>query len=117
VRGADAAVGAGPHRDGRGEPAAVEGEELDLSQRVPSHLVLAAAAVDPAVNRAIGPHLSMTGLPSSLDEFEPLARAVYETGRRPPYAEGPSRAELAEVVALAVRGGLTPVPSTTRRRP
>ncbi len=75
------------------------GEQLDLTGRVPSHLVLAAAQVDPTIMRAAGPYLAMTELPSCLDPVQPLARAVYATGWRPPYADGPSRAELAALVA------------------
>ena len=57
--------------------------------------------VDPSIGAAIGPYLTMTGLPSALDAVEPLARAVYETGWRPRPATGPNRAELAELVATA----------------
>ena len=77
------------------------GSDLDLSERIPSNLVLAAAEVDPSIGAATGPYLTMTGLPSTLDAVEPLARAVYETGWRPRPAAGPSRAELAELVATA----------------
>ena len=78
------------------------GEDIDLSSPLPSDLVLAAAARAPEIMRFAGGYLMMTGLPSSLDPAEPLARAVYETGWRPPYADGPSRVELAEVVARAL---------------
>jgi hypothetical protein len=46
----------------------------------------------------VTPFLAMTALPSSLAPAEPLARAVYETGWRPPTSHGPTRDEL---VALA----------------
>lgn len=74
------------------------GEDLDPSERIPSDQVLAAAAADPRIGAAIGPYMMMTDLPSCLDEVEPLARAVYRTGWRPPYADGPDRAQLAELV-------------------
>jgi hypothetical protein len=77
------------------------GAGIDLDQRLPSDLILAASAVEPRIASAIGPYLSMTGLPESLDPVEPLAREVYRSGWRPPFSPGPSRAELAEVVAAA----------------
>jgi 2-polyprenyl-6-methoxyphenol hydroxylase-like FAD-dependent oxidoreductase len=75
------------------------GEDVDLSQPLPSDLVLSAAAADPAIGAHIGPYLTMTGLPSCLDEAQPLARAVYESGWRPPFTPGPTRAELGELVS------------------
>jgi 2-polyprenyl-6-methoxyphenol hydroxylase-like FAD-dependent oxidoreductase len=74
------------------------GEDIALDERLPSDLILAAAAQQPAIGPAIGPYASMQALPSCLDEVEPLARAVYATGWRPPTAPGPSRGELAELV-------------------
>ena len=44
-----------------------------------------------------------TALPETLRPAEPLARAVYESGWRPPYSPGPTRDELVEVVARATR--------------
>ena len=44
----------------------------------------------------------MTDLPSCLEPAAPLARAVYETGWRPPYADGPSRDQLVAVIDRAV---------------
>jgi hypothetical protein len=79
-----------------------DGGDVDLSRRLPSDLVLAAGAADPAILRGTGGYLSMLELPSSLAPLEPLARAVYRTGWRPPAAAGPSRAELREIVAGAL---------------
>ena len=81
------------------------GRGPDLTRRLPSDAILAAAAVDPAIGQAIGPYLGMVAGPRSLDAVEPRARAVYRDGWRPAYAPGPSRAELAEIV----RGSLTGV--------
>jgi 2-polyprenyl-6-methoxyphenol hydroxylase-like FAD-dependent oxidoreductase len=81
-----------------------EGGDVDLSRRLPSDLILAAAEQDPAILAATGGYLSMLQLPSSLDPVEPRARAVYESGWRPAFAPGPSRGELREVVAAALRG-------------
>ena len=46
-------------------------------------------------------YFMMTALPAALQPAEPLARAVYERGWRPPLAEGPSRDELVEVISDA----------------
>jgi hypothetical protein len=80
-----------------------EGGDVDVSRRLPSDLILAAATADPAIREGTGGYVSMLGLPSSLDPVEPLARAVYETGWRPAPAPGPGRAELREIVATALR--------------
>jgi 2-polyprenyl-6-methoxyphenol hydroxylase-like FAD-dependent oxidoreductase len=77
------------------------GGGIDLEQRLPSDLILAASAVEPRIRSAIKPYLSMTGLPDCLDPVEPLAREVYRSGWRPPFSPGPSRDELAEIVAAA----------------
>jgi len=82
------------------------GGDLDLGQRIPSHLILAAAAVDPEIGARIAPYLTMAGGPASLDPVEPRARAVYETGWRPPFTPGPSADELRVIVRDAVASGL-----------
>jgi flavin-dependent dehydrogenase len=74
------------------------GAELDLSVRLPSDLIMAAAQVDPAIGPAIGPYAAMVAGPSCLDAVEPRARAVYESGWRPTPAPGPNRRELVELV-------------------
>jgi 2-polyprenyl-6-methoxyphenol hydroxylase-like FAD-dependent oxidoreductase len=79
-----------------------EGGDVDLSRRLPSDLILAAAERDPEIGPATGGYLSMLQLPSSLDPVEPLARAVYESGWRPEPTPGPTRQELREVVAAAL---------------
>jgi 2-polyprenyl-6-methoxyphenol hydroxylase-like FAD-dependent oxidoreductase len=79
-----------------------EGGEVDLARRLPSDLILAAAEVDPTIGPALGPYLSMSAGPSSLDEVEPRARAVYASGWRPRFGDGPSRADLAELVAATL---------------
>jgi 2-polyprenyl-6-methoxyphenol hydroxylase-like FAD-dependent oxidoreductase len=78
------------------------GRDVDLSERLPSHLILAAAQVDGEIERAIGPYLAMEAGPSSLDAVEPRARAVYASGWRPPRDPGPSRRDLVELVRAAV---------------
>ena len=44
----------------------------------------------------------MLAVPDCLDAVEPLAAAVYRSGRRPPRAGGPSRDELAREVRSAL---------------
>ncbi len=78
------------------------GEDIDQSGPIPSNLIMEAAAVDPRILPAIGPYAGMQALPTSLRAVEPYARAVYESGWRPPLTDGPSRSELAGVVAAAV---------------
>src|SRR6478752_6096361 len=66
------------------------GEDLDLSTpRLPSDLVMEAARVDERIVPAIGPYVAMQALPAVLDPVEPFARAVFETGWRPPLSDGP----------------------------
>lgn len=83
-----------------------EGEGIDLgAPRLPSDLIMEAGRQDPAIEQHIGGYAAMQALPASLDPAEPLARAVYATGWRPPYHPGPSRAELVEIVRAAAPGG------------
>ncbi|TFV89867.1 FAD-dependent monooxygenase [Blastococcus sp. CT_GayMR16] len=80
-----------------------EGGDVDLTRRLPSDLIMAAAERDPAIGPALGGYISMLQLPSCLDPVEPLARRVYESGWRPAFTSGPTRAELREIVAGALR--------------
>jgi 2-polyprenyl-6-methoxyphenol hydroxylase-like FAD-dependent oxidoreductase len=80
-----------------------EGGDVDLDRRLPSDLILAAAEKDPGIGPATGGYLSMLELPSCLDDVEPLARAVYESGWRPPRTPGPTRRELRAVIASALQ--------------
>jgi 2-polyprenyl-6-methoxyphenol hydroxylase-like FAD-dependent oxidoreductase len=91
-----------------------EGGDVDLTRRLPSDLILAAATQDPAIAPGTGGYLSMLQPPSSLDPVEPLARAVYQTGWRPGFAAGPTREALREIVAAALdRDGAEPHRSAT----
>lgn len=78
------------------------GADIDLGHPLPADLVAAAAQVDPSMMRVVGPYLAMRALPAVLDEVRPRAREIYGTGWRPPPPEGPTRDELAELVARAV---------------
>jgi hypothetical protein len=81
------------------------GEPVDLDRPLPSDLILAAAAADPRIGAAAPGYLAMTALPASLRSAEPLAKAVYATGWRPPFAPGPTRDELADVIRAARLAG------------
>jgi hypothetical protein len=51
-----------------------QGGDVDVSQRLPSDLILSAAAVEPRISEPSQPYLAMRALPSCLDPVEPLAR-------------------------------------------
>jgi 2-polyprenyl-6-methoxyphenol hydroxylase-like FAD-dependent oxidoreductase len=78
------------------------GRDVDLTRRLPSDLVMAAAEVDPAIGRALPPYLAMLAGPDCLDEVEPLAAAVYRSGWRPARAAGPGRDALVREVRSAL---------------
>ncbi|WP_395728062.1 FAD-dependent oxidoreductase [Nakamurella sp.] len=78
-----------------------DGQDIDLTDRLPSDLIMSAASQDASIRPAIVPYVTMQGLPSCLDEVEPRAKAVFRTGWRPPLSEGPGRAELADIVTRA----------------
>ncbi len=82
-----------------------QGHDLDLSIPLTSDLIAAAADVDPRIGRQAGGYFAMTELPETLRPAEPLARAVYRSGWRPPYAAGPTRDELVDLIADANRAG------------
>ena len=79
-----------------------QGAELDLSRPLTSGAICGAAEVDPRIYQHSGPFMSMTALPESLAPAEPWARAVYESGWRPAYSEGPTRDELVAVIESAL---------------
>jgi hypothetical protein len=84
-----------------------EGGDVDLTRRLPSNLILAAAEQDPDIGPATGGYVSMLRLPSCLDPVEPLARAVYESGWRPAFTPGPTRGELRDIVVAALSENAT----------
>ncbi len=78
-----------------------DGADVDLTDRLPSDLIMAAASEDPSIAPAVVPY-PMQRLPSCLDAVEPLARSVFATGWRPPFSQGPTRVELAAIAARAL---------------
>jgi 2-polyprenyl-6-methoxyphenol hydroxylase-like FAD-dependent oxidoreductase len=93
-----------------------EGGDVDVTRRLPSDLILAAAERDTGIGPATMGYLGMMDLPSSLDPVEPLARAVYRSGWRPQFTPGPDRRELREVVAAALREDGVVAASASARR-
>jgi hypothetical protein len=93
-----------------------EGGDVDVTRRLPSDLILAAAERDPGIGPATMGYLGMMDLPSSLAPVEPLARAVYRSGWRPQFTPGPDRRELREVVAAALREDGVVAASASARR-
>ena len=75
------------------------GEDVDVTRRLPSDLIVAAVAADPVLSDVVGPYTTMDALPASLAPAQPRAREIYATGWRPPVPDGPTRAELSEVVS------------------
>ena len=76
------------------------GGDVDVTRRLPSDLVVAAAAstqADDTLRCAVEPYARMDALPASLDAVEPRAREIFAAGWRPAVADGPSRAELADL--------------------
>jgi 2-polyprenyl-6-methoxyphenol hydroxylase-like FAD-dependent oxidoreductase len=80
-----------------------QGGDINLDARLPSDLILAAAAVEPAIISALPGYITMLELPSCLDAVEPLARAVYARGWRPRHSPGPTRDELVGIVEATLR--------------
>jgi len=73
------------------------GGDVDVTRRLPSDLVVAAAAADERLRTAVEPFARMDALPASLHAVEPIARDVYVRGWRPPVPDGPTRDELGEL--------------------
>jgi hypothetical protein len=66
---------------------------------LPSDLIVAAAEADAALKDLVGPYAVMDALPASLTPAQARAREIYADGWRPPVPDGPTRAELSEVVS------------------
>jgi hypothetical protein len=90
-----------------------QGADIDLTHPLTSAAIVAAAQADARIAPHIGGFLGMTQLPASLAPAEPLARAVYESGWRAPFSEGPTRDELVELLADPV--SRSPRADTARR--
>jgi 2-polyprenyl-6-methoxyphenol hydroxylase-like FAD-dependent oxidoreductase len=78
------------------------GGDVDLTRRLPSDLVVAAAATDERLRILVEPFARMDALPESLHAVEPAARELYARGWRPPIPDGPTRGELGEFCTARV---------------
>ena len=79
-----------------------QGAGIDLSRPLTSAAIVATAEQDPRVAPHLAGFLAMSELPSSLAPAEPLARAVYEAGWRPPLGDGPTRHQLVDIARAAL---------------
>jgi hypothetical protein len=84
-----------------------QGEDIDLTLPLTSDVIAAAVEADPRIGQHAAGYFAMTALPEALRPAEPLARAVYERGWRPPYAPGPTRDDLVDAIRGAVPTGRT----------
>ncbi len=75
------------------------GGDVDVTRRLPSDLILEAIEADRSLMRVAGPYMSMDALPTTLDEIEPRAREIFAGGWRPAPHPGPTRDELAGLIA------------------
>jgi 2-polyprenyl-6-methoxyphenol hydroxylase-like FAD-dependent oxidoreductase len=75
------------------------GGGVDVSRRLPSDLIVAAAQADPALKNLVDPYTTMDALPASLAPAQARAREIYAGGWGPPVPEGPTREELSSVVS------------------
>ena len=91
----------------------LQGADVDLSQPLTSTAIVDAAQVDQRILEHVGGFLGMTALPATLAPAEPLARAVYVSGWRPPYADGPSRDELVAIIESVMHRDGPPAWSAT----
>ncbi len=76
-----------------------QGNDIDLAHPLSSTRILDAAPMDDRISPYVGGYLAMTELPATLAPAQPLARAVYQSGWRPSFSEGPSRDELVETIS------------------
>lgn len=79
------------------------GEPTDLDGPLPSDLICAAVEGEPSLLPVVGRYLSMAEGPSVLAAIEPRAREALHAGFRPAIPEGPTRADLADILSGASR--------------
>lgn len=75
------------------------GEDVDVSRRLPSDLIVAATAADHTLDDIVRGYTTMDALPASLAPAHDRAREIYATGWRPPIPDGPTVTELSEAVS------------------
>jgi 2-polyprenyl-6-methoxyphenol hydroxylase-like FAD-dependent oxidoreductase len=79
----------------------LSGQDIDLARPLPPDLIMAAAQADPEIAKVVAPYQAMLAPPASLDTVQARARDIYASGWRPPVPPGPTRDELAGLVAAA----------------
>jgi 2-polyprenyl-6-methoxyphenol hydroxylase-like FAD-dependent oxidoreductase len=79
-----------------------EGHDLDLTERIPSDIICAAAQADESLRPYVGMYLGMVTGPDVLDAAEPRVRELLAAGWRPS-TPGPSPIELAEALRAPTR--------------
>jgi hypothetical protein len=84
------------------------GADIDLTRPLPSDLIVAATAADPSLLPLVGPYFGMRALPASLDPLQPRVRQIYADGWRPPIPDGPTRDQLAHLIATHTPADLRP---------
>lgn len=77
------------------------GHDVDPARTPTSDVVVSAAAADPSLMAVVRPYLMMASLPGSLAAAHPRVQEICASGWRPPVAQGPTREQLAELVAAA----------------
>jgi 2-polyprenyl-6-methoxyphenol hydroxylase-like FAD-dependent oxidoreductase len=75
------------------------GGDVDVSCRLPSDLIVAAAEADPALKDLVAPFTMMDALPASLAPAQARAREIYASGWRQRIPDGPTREQLSSVVS------------------
>jgi len=81
-----------------------QGDDIDPTDPLTSAAIVAAVEADKRIAPHLGGYLEMSALPVSLAPAESLARAVYDSGWRQPYSDGPTRNELVDLLQRAVVG-------------
>jgi len=76
------------------------GEDIDLDAPLPSDVICACAEQDPSILAAAGPFMGMVTGPGILGSVADRAVAVLRTGWRPPWSEGPTAEELADLIGV-----------------
>jgi 2-polyprenyl-6-methoxyphenol hydroxylase-like FAD-dependent oxidoreductase len=75
------------------------GGDVDVSRRLPSDLIVAAAEADSQLKALVDPYTIMDAQPESLAPAQARAREIYASGWRPPVPDGPTREQLSSVVS------------------
>jgi 2-polyprenyl-6-methoxyphenol hydroxylase-like FAD-dependent oxidoreductase len=91
-----------------------QGADLDLSRPLTSAAILDAAQADPRIFEHVAGFAAMTALPATVAPAEPLARAVYRSGWRAPFTDGPTRDELVALIGSTSCSGHTHSPASLR---